>query len=37
MKPDSVNHYAAGAPPLLRDFLNYMLTIRGRSDRKSVV
>jgi len=33
MKPDSVNHYAAGAPPLLRDFLNYMLTIRGRSAK----
>ncbi len=33
MKPDSVNHYAADAPPLLRDFLNYMLTIRGRSAK----
>ena len=33
MKPDTVNHYAAGAPPLLRDFLNYMLTIRGRSAK----
>lgn len=33
MKPESVNSYAAGAPPLLRDFLNYMLTIRGRSPK----
>ncbi len=33
MKPDSVNSYAAGAPPLLRDFLNYILTIRGRSPK----
>lgn len=33
MKPDSVSSYAAGAPPLVRDFLNYMLTIRGRSPK----
>lgn len=33
MKPDSVNRYAADAPPLLRDFLNYMLTIRGRTAK----
>ena len=33
MRSDSVSSYAAGAPPLLRDFLNYMLTIRGRSPK----
>lgn len=33
MKPDSVSSYAAGASPLVRDFLNYMLTIRGRSPK----
>lgn len=33
MKNEPVSRYAADAPQLLRDFLNYMLTIRGRSAK----
>lgn len=30
--PRSMSTYTAGAPPLLRDFLTYISTIRGKSD-----